>query len=378
MYGMIHSYVGALGGIRVVDAASFIAGPLAATMLGELGADVVKLEFGPGDPLRRVGGILGDDSSATFAYANRGKRGIQVDPAEPEGREAIAGLVAGSDVLFHNQRLDAATRLGLDAAPVVVEIAAFGHTGPYADRPALDPIVQAMSGIAALTGDREGEPHRAAAPVVDVATAATAAFGALGALREHERTGEPVRVTVSLFEVGLMMNCSNFAMASAAGAPLERLGNASHALLADQFAARDGLVWLAVWDDRQWRRMCELLGLGDLGGSERYASNAARVEHQDELRARLARAIEGWLAEEVRAALSAAGIPVAITLGLDEVVRDPHVRATGAMRTETRLEGPDLTLPAGPLRFDGARPEQGRPAPRLGEHTGQLLAELRD
>jgi crotonobetainyl-CoA:carnitine CoA-transferase CaiB-like acyl-CoA transferase len=361
----------------VVDAASFIAGPLAATMLGDLGADVVKLELGPGDPLRRVGGILGDDTSATFAYANRGKRGIRLDPGDPEGREAIAALVDSADVLFHNQRPDSAARLRLDAAPVVVEIAAFGHTGPYADRPALDPIVQAMSGIAALTGEREGEPHRAAAPVVDVATAATAAFGALGALREHERTGEPVRVTISLFEVGLMMNCSNFAMASVAG-PLERLGNASHALLADQFAVRDGLVWLAVWDDRQWRRLCGLLGLGELGDDERYAGNAARVEHQEELRARLAQALEPWLAEDLRAALTAAGIPVAITLGLDEVVRDPHVRATGALSTETRLEGPDLTLPAGPLRFDGARPEQSRPAPSLGEHTSELLTELRE
>jgi crotonobetainyl-CoA:carnitine CoA-transferase CaiB-like acyl-CoA transferase len=361
----------------VVDAASFIAGPLAATMLGDLGADVVKLELGFGDPLRRVGGITDDDSSATFAYANRGKRGIWIDPGDPEGREAIGALVESADVLFHNQRPDSAARLGLDAAPVVVEITAFGRTGPYADRPALDPIVQAMSGIAALTGDPSGEPRRAAAPVVDVATAATAAFGALGALREHERTGDPVRVTVSLFEVGLMMNCSNFAMASAAG-PIERLGNASHALLADQFAARDGLVWLAVWDDRQWRRLCELLRLGDLGTNERYAGNAARVEHQEELRTWLAQAIEGWLAEELRAALSAAAIPAAITLELDEVIRDPHVRATGAMRTETRLEGPDLTLPAGPLRFDDARPEQGRPAPRLGEHTGELLAELRE
>jgi crotonobetainyl-CoA:carnitine CoA-transferase CaiB-like acyl-CoA transferase len=368
--------VAPLSAIRVVDAASFIAGPLAATMLGDLGADVVKLEFGEGDPLRRVGGSLGEDSSATFAYANRGKRGIRVDPADPEGRAAIAGLVGSADVLFHNQRPDSAARLGLDRAPVVVEITAFGHTGPYADRPALDPIVQAMSGIAAMTGEPDGDPHRAAAPVVDVATAATAAFGALGALREHERTGEPVRVTASLLEVGLMLNCSNFAMASAAGGSLERLGNASHALLADQFAARDGLVWLAVWDDRQWRRLCELLRLGDLAGSERYAGNAARVEHQEELRARLAEAISAWLAEELRAALSAAGIPTAITLGLDEVGRDPHVRATGALRTETRLAGPDLALPAGPLRFDGERPEQERPAPRLGEHTAELLTEL--
>ena len=285
--------------------------------------------------------------------------------------------MAAADIVVHNQRPGPAGRLGLDRAGVVVEITAFGNSGPYAERPALDPIVQAMAGIAALTGEPGGEPRKVAAPVVDVSTAATAAFGALAALRDHERTGEPRRVTVSLYEVGLMLNCSNFAMHSVRGEPLERIGNASHALLADQFAAVDGLVWLAIWDTRQWRRLCELLGLADLAANERFATNDDRVANQEELRPRLEQAIAGWLAEELRAALTAAGIPAAITLGLDEVIDDPHVRAIGALRTESRLEGPDLTLPAGPIRFGGARPEQERPAPRLGEHTGELIAELR-
>ncbi len=183
-------------------------------------------------------------------------------------------------------------------------------------------------------------------------------------------------MTVSLFEVGLMLNCTGFAMRSAHGKPLERLGNASHALLADQFAARDGLLWLAVWETRQWRRLCELLGLGDLAANERYQTNAGRVDNQEELRSRLAQAIEVWVAEDLRAALTAAGIPAAVTLTLEEVIADPHVRASGAMQLETRLGGPDLTLPAGPLRYDGARPEQDRPAPGLGEHTRELVAEL--
>ena len=366
-----------LDGVRVLDAATFIAGPLAASLLGDLGADVVKLELGAGDPLRRVGGVTGEDSSASFAYANRGKRGVLLDPADPETAEIVAGLVAAAEIVVHNQRPGPAGRLGLDRAGVVVEITAFGNSGPYAERPALDPIVQAMAGIAALTGEPGGEPRKVAAPVVDVSTAATAAFGALAALRDHERTGEPRRVTVSLYEVGLMLNCSNFAMHSVRGEPLERIGNASHALLADQFAAVDGLVWLAIWDTRQWRRLCELLGLADLAANERFATNDDRVANQEELRPRLEQAIASWLAEELRAALTAAGIPAAITLGLDEVIADPHVRAIGALRTESRLEGPDLTLPAGPIRFEGARPEQERPAPRLGEHTGELIAELR-
>jgi crotonobetainyl-CoA:carnitine CoA-transferase CaiB-like acyl-CoA transferase len=345
-------------------------------MLGDLGADVVKLEFGAGDPLRHIGGVIGADASATFAFANRGKRGVLLDPADHRTPDAVARLVSRADILIHNLRPAQARRLGVDRAGVVVEITAFGQSGPYAERPALDPIVQAMTGIAALTGAANGEPHRAAAPVVDVATAATAAFAALGALRRHERSGEEQRATVSLFEVGLMLGCTNFAMRSANDGPVERIGNASHAMIADQFAAADGLVWLAVWDTRQWRRLCELLGLDELAADERLATNAGRVEAQEALRPRLERAIAGWAAEELRAALAAAGIPAAVTLGLDEVVADPHVRAIGAMRTETRLEGPDLTLPAGPIRIAGERPEQERPAPGLGEHTRELLPEL--
>jgi len=366
-----------LDGIRVLDAGTFIAGPLAASMLGDLGADVVKLEFGDGDPLRRIGGVLGDNASATFAFANRGKRGVVLDPVAAGTAEAVAALASQCDVLVHNLRPARARRLGVDAAGVVVEITAFGHSGPYAERPALDPIVQAMTGITALTGEPDGEPRRVAAPVVDVATASTAAFAALGALRARERSGDPQRATVSLFEVGLMLNCSNFAMLSASAGPLRRLGNGSHALIADQFAAADGLVWLAFWDPRQWRHLCELLGLGDLAADERLATNAGRVEHQEILRPRIERAVSGRPAEELCAALSEGGIPAAITLELDQVAADPHVRAIGALRPEARLEGPDLTLPAGPVRLGGERPAPGRPAPRLGEHTDELLAELR-
>jgi len=365
-----------LSGIRVLDAASFIAGPLAASLLGDLGADVVKAEPQGGDPLRRIGGVLDDEISATFAFANRGKRGVAFDLAAEEGARRLASLAAASDIVVHNQRPAAAERLGLRSASVVVEITAFGDRGPYAERPALDPIVQAMSGIAALTGEPDGEPRRAAAPVVDVSAALTAALGALGALRAHERSGEAQVVTVSLFEVGLMLNSPAFAMRSARGGPLERLGNASHALLADQFAAADGLVWLAIWEQRQWRRLCEVLSLEDLAGDEAYGSNARRIANQERLRPKLARAIADRRAEELRASLEEAGIPAAVTLSLEQIVDDPHVRESGAIRSEARLPGPDLALPAGPLRFDGERPDPGRPAPRLGEHTAEVIAEL--
>lgn len=365
-----------LAGVRVVDAASFIAGPLAASLLADLGADVVKLESPAGDPLRRIGGPLADGISATFAMANRGKRGVALDLGAEDAAPIVRSLISSADVVIHNQRPTAVTRLGLEEAPVVVAITAFGQDGPYADRPALDPIVQAMSGIAALTGEPDGEPRRAAAPVVDVAAALTAALGTLAALRSRDATGDSQKVAVSLFEVGLMLNSSAFAMQSAHGGPLERIGNASHALIADQFAAADGLVWLAIWEDRQWQRLCDLLGLDELAGDERFATNQLRVANQDALRSAAAEAIAPLQAEELRASLAELGIPAALTMALGEIAEDPHVTAIGALRTEARLPGPDLSLPAGPLYLDGVRPGSARAAPLLGEHTEELVTEL--
>ena len=365
-----------LAGIRVLDAASFVAGPLAASLLADLGADVVKLEPAAGDPLRRIGGVIDGELSATFAAVNRGKRAVALDLSDEQNRARVATLAAASTIVIHNQRSAAAERLGLAAAPIVVAISAFGDEGPYAERPALDPIVQAMSGIASITGEPDGEPRRAGAPVVDVATALCAGFGALAALRAHERTGEAKVITVSLFEIGLLLNSPAFAMRSVHGRPLERLGNASHALLAEQFAAADGLVWLAVWEDSQWRRLCDMLGLDEVADDTAFASNALRVENQDRLVPLIAAAIASRPAEEIRSDLKDAGIPAAITLELDEVGEDPHVRAIEALRTESRLPGPDLSIPAGPLRIDGDRPDPGSPAPRLGQHTDEVLAEF--
>ena len=367
---------GSLTGVRVLDCASFIAGPLAATLLGDLGAEVIKLEPPGGDPMRRVGAAVSDDISGTFAFANRGKRSVVLDPASEEDRARITALASTANILIHNQRPATAQEMGLYAAPVVVEISAFGNDGPYAGRPALDPIVQAMSGIVALTGDPEGTPRRAAAPVVDVATSLSAAFGALAALREHERSGEPQRLTASLFEVGLLLNGSAIAMQSARGSELERLGNASHALLADQFAAKDGLVWLAVWETRQWMSLCELLDLEGLGGDPLCQTNSGRVAEQERLLRALAEKIETWEAEELRGRLEEAGIPAALTLSIDQLADDPHVAATGALRTESRLSERSVLLPAGPLRFDGERPPEGSPAPHLGEHSGEIVAGL--
>ncbi|HWH43273.1 MAG TPA: CoA transferase, partial [Thermoleophilaceae bacterium] len=373
-----------LAGLRVLEASGFLAGPFAAMTLADLGADVIKVEPPDGDPARTIGERMTEDLSPTFVGGNRGKRSVALDLRSPEGRALVRRLATRSDVVIHNQQVGVAERLGLARAAladenpgvIVGRIAAFGPDGPYADRPALDPVVQAMSGMMSLTGPPGGEPVRTAAPVVDIGAGLSAATAVLAALHARGRTGVGADITISLFETGLMFNSPFFPLRSWLGEELRRRGNMSHAILSDQFAAADGFLTLAVWDEARWTRLCELLGLDALRDRPECADNRSRVRHYEHLRPALADAIAGRRVAELRAALQEAGIPCGITYGLGAVAADEHVRATGALYAERRLVDRELLMVAGPIRIDGERPPSTAPAPRLGEHTRAVLTEL--
>lgn len=372
-----------LQGVRVLEVGSFIAAPLAAMTLGDWGAEVIKLEPLEGDAARVVGPQAGAGMSATFVSANRGKRSIALDFRAPEVAGDIARLVAHSDVVVHNLPGALAARLGLDAAtirgafPAVVlcTVSAFGEHGPAAGRPGLDPVIQAMSGLSSATGEPDADPMRCGAPVVDTATGFAAAAACLAALYRRERTGQGACVSVALLDVALAMQAPLLALRSLLSAEPPRRGNGSFAVLGDQLAARDGLLAFVVWDDRRWRALCSILGLDRLGIDERFASNDARCAHQDELRPLLADAFAAWPARDLEAALIDAGIACAVTQGLDAVVVDPQVVASGGTYEEPRLDGA-LTLAAPPVWSDGARPRSAGAPPRVGQHTEQVLAEL--
>lgn len=370
--------------LRVLDASTFLAGPLCCALLADWGAEVVKVEPPEGDPSRTMGGPqLAEGVTPLFASVNRGKRAIAVDFTSDDGRAIVARLAAASDVVVHNQRDDVAARLGIDPASLTAagsraiscSISAFGPQGTYAGLPALDSMIQAMTGMAALTGDPDGVPMRAGPQVVDVGTGMAAAGATVAALLGRERTGAVTPVSISLFDVGLLFNASFVALRSAQGSTPPRLGNRSHPLLADQFAARDGFVVVALWDRSRWAALCHVLELSDLLADPGLAENDGRLREYDRLRPRLQEAIGRWPAVELRERLGAKGVLCCVTADLDAVAADPHTRTSGAIYEERRLGPQPLELPAGPVRLDGQRAVADRPPPRLGEHSREVVGD---
>lgn len=371
-----------LRGLRVLDAGSFIAAPLAAMLLGDWGAEVIKLEPIGGDAAREVGEQAGPGMSPTFVACNRGKRSVALDFRAPDARDTVGRLAATCDVVVHNLPPAVAQRLGLgheellrhrpDA--VLCTVTAFGEEGPYAKRAALDPIVQAMAGLSAATGEPGGAPMRCAAPVIDTASGFAGAAASLAAL--HARAGGGVHVSVSLLDVALAFQGPLLALRSVLGAPPPRRGNGSYAVLGDQLATADGLLAFVVWDDRRWAAICDLLGLQALRADPRFATNEARCAGQDELLPHLQAAFATRPGRELEAQLLAAGIPCAVTQDLDAVVADEHVVSSGAVYEETRIGAAPLTLASGPVRVGGRRPRAASRPPYLGEHTDEVLAEL--
>lgn len=373
-----------LAGLRVLDASTFLAGPICCSLLADWGADVVKVEPPEGDPARTLGGpVVGPGMTPTFVSSNRGKRAIAVDYAAPDGRALVARLAAASDVVVHNQRDDIAARLGLDQAGVrargstaiVCAISAFGPVGAYAGRPALDSMIQAMTGMATLTGEVDGVPMRAGPQVIDVGTGMAAAAAVVAALLGRERTGTAHDVSISLYDVGLLFNAGFVVMRSATGQTPPRLANRSHPLLADQFAASDAFVVIAVWDPRRWTALCQTLDIADLLGDPDLADNDGRLRHYERLRPRLQQAVRGWPAQVLREALQQVGVLCCVTADLDAVAADPHTLSSGALYEEPRIGPLPVQMAAGPVRLDGERAVARRPCPRLGEHSRQILGD---
>lgn len=369
----------------MLECASFLAGPIAAMMLADLGADVVKVEPPEGDFARGIGPQSEPGTSAIFAAGNRGKQSIAIDLGAARGRELVAELAASSDVVLHNRSPAGALRLGLvgpslrDRNPGVVActISAFGSSGPYAKATAIDPVIQAMTGIMALTGEPDGAPMRAGPQVIDVGAGVTAAAAILAGLLGRERGAAGSDVEISLLDVGLMFNAGFFPARSIDGSDPPRLGNRSHPLVADQFAVSDGLVVLGVWDPARWKRLCELLGRAEWLERSAWSSNEGRLADYPALRRELESALAGWKADDLVSALRAAGIACGRTMSFSEVLNDPQVTGTGAIYEERRL-GKPLDLAAGALRIGGRRMVAADPAPHLGEHTSEVLRERLD
>ncbi len=373
-----------LAGLRVLDFSRVLAGPLCTMVLGDLGADVVKVERpGEGDDTRHWGPPFVGPDAAYFLCLNRNKRSVCLDLQTEEGRRAARRLARRADVLVENFRPGLMARFGLDHASLAADnpglvycsLTAFGEEGEAALRPGYDIIVQAVSGLMSVTGERGGGPVKVGVALLDVIAGLYAAVGIQAALHERQRTGRGRRLTVSLFDasVAAMVNqAANYLLGALVPGPM---GTEHPNIVPYQvFQAADRPFVLAAGNDRLFERTCEAIGRPDLARDPRFATNEARVRHraalvpllQEVFRSRTAAA---WLAE-----LSARSVPCAPVRRLDEVFAAPE----GAALVQ-EVADPHrgvLRLVADPIRPDGSPLPVRLPPPLLGEHTEQVLAEL--
>ena len=370
-----------LRGIRVLDLSRVLAGPLATMTLGDLGADVIKVERpGEGDDTRQWGPPFAGEDAAYFLSVNRNKRSVAVDLKTPEGVGTVRRLANDADVLIENFRPGLVASLGLgldelrDANPrlVTCSLTAFGDEAPEtASRPGYDIIVQALSGLMSVTGARQGEPMKAGVALLDVVTGLYAAIGILAALAERVRTGAGQHVSVSLFDAGVaaMVNqASNYLIGGVVPAAM---GTQHPNIVPYQaFRGSDRPFILAGGNDRIFRRTCEVAGHPEWADDERFANNRSRVEHRDELVTLLAEVFATRSAHEWLADLEAASVPCSPIRSMDEVFGSPE----GAALIQTVVDdarGTDLRLVADPLRFDGRPLPVRLPPPVLGAHDDE-------
>lgn len=388
---------GPLDGVRVLDFSRVLAGPFCTMILGDLGADVIKVERpGRGDDTREWGPPWsGEGEAAQSAYylcANRNKRSITLNLKAEAGRDLARRLAAQSHVVVENFVPGQMAGFGLgyddlsalNPALVYCSITGFGQSGPYRDRPGYDYVIQAMSGLMSITGPAEGEPVKVGVAISDVIAGLFAATSILAALRHAERTGQGQHLDLALLDtqIAALVNvASNYLVSGEAPA---RTGNQHPNIVPYQtFRAADGEFVLAVGNDAQFARLCRVLGVPELAEDERYATNAARVAHREEVVGTVARLVAAWRRDELVAACSAAGVPATPVLTLPEAFADPQARARGSVVTGVRPDGTAVPMVASPLWFAsradggdlGLRPDEGAAPvpPALGEHSLEVL-----
>ncbi len=385
---------GPLAGLRVLELARILAGPWAGQILVDLGADVVKVERkGTGDDTRGWGPPFveaadGNHLDAAYFHAtNRGKRSIELDFESEDGRRIVKKLAARSDVLIENFKVGGLAKFGLDYASlsqdnprlIYCSVTGFGQTGPYASRAGYDLMAQGMGGIMDLTGAPDGEPQRAGVPVADIFTGIYSVVGILAALIERGRTGRGCQVDTALVDsqVGVLANQAlNFLVS---GKVPKRIGNAHPNIVPYQvFPVADGHIIIATGNDTQFAKLCGVLGEPDISGEPNYRANSDRLQHREELIARLSALTRRWRGADLLAKLESVQVPAGPINPLDQVFVDPQVVHRG-MRIDLPSEAAKAgTIPGvrTPIIIGGKPMAAERPSPRLGEHTAEVLREV--
>jgi crotonobetainyl-CoA:carnitine CoA-transferase CaiB-like acyl-CoA transferase len=376
--------VRALEGVRVLDFSQGAAGPICTMHLGDLGAEVIKVEPPGGEWGRQLGPPFVDGVAAAFIGMNRNKRSIVVDLKQPAAREVILRLVARSDVLVESFRPGVMARLGLDDAAlrpqhprlVYCAISAFGQSGPWRDRPGVDGIVQAAAGLMSVTGTPEGEPVKVGTPAADTTAGFLAACGILAALLARERTGYGQRVEVSLLDALLAFQAVPLAMYLASGTPPGRTGSAApYAAPNEAFPTADGHIMVAAYTPERWQALCQVLGRPELASDPRFATNEARVRHRAALRETLAPLFRSQPSRHWLARLEAADIVCGPILTYPDLEAHPQVVHNGMLITLHHPQLGPVRVVGSPLRLQATPPDVRAPAPLPGEHTAAVLHE---
>jgi crotonobetainyl-CoA:carnitine CoA-transferase CaiB-like acyl-CoA transferase len=375
-----------LEGVVVADLTQNVAGPFCTQILGDMGAEVIKVERpGRGDDARAWAPPWWGDESATFLALNRNKRSLALDLKHDAGVAVLKRLVARADVFVQSLRAGVVRSLGLDFAGasalnprlVYCSITAFGTRGPLADRPGYDPLMQAYGGLMSINGHPGGEPARVGTSIVDMGTGMWAALGIVAALRERDATGRAVEVTTALFETALMW-VSYQAMGWFASGEVPEPQGSGTAMIApyQAFPAADGYVMIAAGSDALFARLAAALGAPDLARDARFLDNPSRVANRAALVEAISALTASRKAADLLEALRVAGVPSAPILRIDQVMEEPQTTESGMLVSAPHPRHPGYRAVALPIQWNGARPGVRRVPPRLGEHDADVLTWL--
>jgi glutaryl-CoA transferase len=383
-----------LAGVRVLDLTRVLAGPWATQNLADLGAEVIKVERpGQGDDTRRWGPPFLKDRSgadspdaAYFLACNRGKKSITLDIAKPEGRDIARALARKSDVLAENFKVGDLARYGLDYATlardnprlVYCSITGFGQDGPYSDRPGYDFMVQGLGGLMSVTGERDdlpgGGPQKVGVAVADLFTGMYATSAILAALIAREKSGRGQAIDMALLDVQVAMLANLSAAYFASGEVPQRMGNAHQAIVPYHvFRAADDFFIVAVGNDTQFAKFCDVLGTPEWARDARFATNPGRVRNRDLMVSMIGERLATRSAREWLAALEPAGVPCGPINDLAQVFDDPQVRHRKMQVAMPHPVAGEVRVVASPMRFSVDPIRHERPPPLLGEHTDEVL-----
>ncbi|MEV0610323.1 CoA transferase [Polymorphospora rubra] len=374
-----------LSGIRVLDLTSTFSGPYCTLVLADLGAEVVKVEPPGGDIARQLGAARTPGLAAVFLNMNRGKKSVVLDLKSAEGRATVGRLVGTADVVVHNMRPRAAQRLGLSyedcerIRPDVVycAIPGFGGTGPHADRPAYDDVIQGAAGIAALQSVNQDRPGYVTTPLADKIAGLTAAVAVLAALRHRDATGAGQRVEVPMFETmvafGLLEQLDGWTFDPPTGPPLYPRTAAANRR---PYPTADGHLCVLIYTAEQWRRFLSRAGRADVLTRPEFDTVGKRIANADALYAIVAEILRERPTAEWLAVLDEIDVPCAPLAGYEEILSEAYLRESGFVSTVEHPVAGRLRQIGSPMAFSRSPVVAGQHAPTLGEHTAEILAQL--